>query len=775
MSEPESVDLPYFRYVLILFALAGLAWLLFGPLQSFVSANLQIAETVSSSVSSLEDGLVAHWTFDGDDINWADTSTEVKDVSGYSNDGNARGDIAQNSTTLGVLGQAMNFNGTTDYVQIADDTELGITDAMAISAWVKLDDNTPNTKQFIVSKRSGTTATANYRLLVDDGSTYDKGELYFSYYAASNWRHIRSNYLIPDTEWHNLTAVFDYANSEVVFYDNGVEVASPSITQNIVDYSGTDVHIGTDSSKTDFLAGDLDDVRIYNRTLTADEVKRLYKMGEGVKVATTPSEGTLTTGLVGHWTFDGNDIDWGDTSTEIKDSSGNGNDGNAQGSVGVDSPVIGPVGQALNMDKLASDYIDLVDNPLDFDDSDDLTISAWVRSTNVTSDQNIISDLISFAGSSPGYDMYFERSGSTYRPRCAYQDGTAGGSDEYVVNGTYTTAVDTWRHIVCVWDQDDADNTLLYINGEVDVASRSGTITAVGSLSNSYATRIGSRSGPTPGVYLDGDIDDVRIYNRALTADEVQQLYSMGEGTKISTTVKSANSPLETGLVGHWTFDGPDVRWQDTSSEIKDATANANDGNATTTMSPGASPVRGLFGQALTFDGAYDYIEFADDDIFSFTDGAGTDKPFSISAWIKPDGGANQSIITKFSPSSEWAFAISSSRLSMFLCHAPSCLTRIGRQDFSGMSPYTGEWTHVMATYSGSETSAGVKLYINGQRVDDTDLTSGSYTGMSNTASVVTLAGPPSAGLFSGEIDDVRVYDRELSATEVGMLYQVAQ
>ena len=75
--------------------------------------------------------------------------------------------------------------------------------------------------------------------------------------------------------------------------------------------------------------GSLDDVRIYNRTLSASEVKQLYLQGSSLKQNITPRKGTntgtysLDSGLVGHWTFDGKDTAWNSNTTQDKSGQGN--------------------------------------------------------------------------------------------------------------------------------------------------------------------------------------------------------------------------------------------------------------------------------------------------------------------------------------------------------------------------------------------------------------------------------------------------------------------
>ena len=95
------------------------------------------------------------------------------------------------------------------------------------------------------------------------------------------------------------------------------------------------------------------------------------------------------------------------------------------------------------------------------------------------------------------------------------------------------------------------------------------------------------------------------IYNRALSASEVQQLYGLGAGTHVNTS--SANlqrgSSLANGLVGYWTFDGSDI----SGSTVYDLSGNGNNGT-----NNGATPTIGKLGQALKFDGSSSYVNIPD-------------------------------------------------------------------------------------------------------------------------------------------------------------------
>jgi hypothetical protein len=144
-------------------------------------------------------------------------------------------------------------------------------------------------------------------------------------------------------------------------------------------YNGTaNAEIGR-SDGTALWNGAIDDVRIYNRALSADEIKRLYKIGGTARINTSiPGP---TNGLVGYWTFDGKDM----SGVQAYDRSGNGNHGTL-----TNGPMrrIGKIGQALEFD--GSD--DLVNGigGTSLNNLADITVSAWIKSYSFSQNQTIM-------------------------------------------------------------------------------------------------------------------------------------------------------------------------------------------------------------------------------------------------------------------------------------------------------------------------------------------------------------------------------------------------
>ena len=178
---------------------------------------------------------------------------------------------------------------------------------------------------------------------------------------------------------------------------------------------------------------------------------------------------------------------------------------------------------------------------------------------------------------------------------------------------------------------------------------------------------------------------------------------------------------------------------------------------------------------SMSFDGTNDYIDCGDSDDFSFGDGE-TDSPFSISAWIKMDDATRFRIASKFNSSSnnEYIFTTSGSDELGINLYDESLGGRIGRKYNTALTSYQGQWIHVACTYDGTSSSSGIKLYLNGSKVDDINSNSGSYTAMENTIQPLFI-GQQAGTYANGKIDEVGIFNVELTAQEVQDIYNATE
>jgi len=225
--------------------------------------------------------------------------------------------------------------------------------------------------------------------------------------------------------------------------------------------------------------------------------------------------------------------------------------------------------------------------------------------------------------------------------------------------------------------------------------------------------------------------------------------------------------PILRGCVGWWPLnDGA-------GTKVKDLSGNGNDG----TQSGGVSWASTEKGTAASFDGVDDYFEVSDTDDLSFTSG-GSDSPFSVSAWVYLNSSDGQMFIAKYESLSPWRgeWNLGSSGTKFYLqCVDGAPSTRIRRDTVDSLP--LSQWVLVTCVYDGTATDSSIALYVNGAAASSTALgQGGSYVSMDNTKAPFTIGtgvtGYATPYETDGLIQNVRVWDRALTATEVSRLYQ---
>jgi hypothetical protein len=318
--------------------------------------------------------------------------------------------------------------------------------------------------------------------------------------------------LFDTGEWRHWVGVWDTSN--IYFYIDGVLQASD--TKSATESSLLDAGIGTLNccALNDPFNGLIDDVRIYNRALSPTEIRRLYRLGGTAKIGVSnTSDKQLTNGLVGHWTFDAPDMA-GDIAYDVATTSNDGTLTNGP------TRTIGRIGQALEFDG-TNDFVD-IDGVVTSMRGTEGAISAWakfdlVRNLGNGTNRHVLATTNTGGGNGfvflgqvgvNGNDLF----GFRYR---------VGGGNAKAAEITDTTPFDdgTWRHWVGVWD---ATNLYFYVDGELQASN-----TKSGTETGHNAGAIGS-NGAGSASYFEGLIDDVRIYNRILSENEVRRLYNMG-------------------------------------------------------------------------------------------------------------------------------------------------------------------------------------------------------------------------------------------------------
>ncbi len=639
--------------------------------------------------------LVGHWKLD--ETSGSSIADSAGSNTGTWNDG--ADDDVTGETITGQIGTALDFDGSDDYIEIADDNSLDITGGVTIAAWIQYSSGPSGG---IVCKQDATNSNdANYCLhIYSGGYAFSVGDGSGAQYARSG--------ISVDTSWHHVVGTADGSN--IILYEDGAEIYREAQTRTLT-ASTVPLYIGTWDVSDSNSAPDIniDDARVYDGVMTADQVYDLY----------------LETSQVGHWTLD-------ETSgTTASDSSDSGNDGAMSGGLdaGSDS-VAGQDGTALDFD--GNDYITAGAAATNIDDvfSGGGTIAYWIYPTSWGTFGRVLDK--SDSGSFPPNSGWHSQ-GTSERVLLAHAFSTTYGMWQ-VTEGL--VPINQWTHVAIAYDSSSsANDPIFYINGELASSAEVGTPVGTAVSDASDPVTIGARQGGAGNFYT-GRIDDVQMYQTVLTASEVSNLYG------------------GFNLVAHWEMD-----------EVSGSTIVDSQGSNDGTWSDGVDndvtgeSVTGAMETAITFDGSDDYVQIPDDNSLDIT------STITVAAWVRHIGGDNGGIVCKQNASTSnnanYCLYISNSSTYSFSLGDGS-----GAQYVESSTVPDTDWHHFAATADGTN----VTLYLDGvQFYQETQ--SRSLTASSVDLYMGTWEAGTSTRSTNSSIDDARIYSNALSPKQIWQLY----
>ena len=660
-------------------------------------------------------GLVGHWSFDSGDV----SGTTVLDQSGNGNNGTTVSDPKQ---IPGKLGQALSFNGSSSVV-----VNSFPINTLTLSAWIRTTQivGSSGSAQIINRDTTGGNNSRDWQFRIQGSPAVPTIILFNTGGAIAG---VVASTTVNDGKWHLVTATWDGAT--IRMYVDGKASGSPASFSGTLN-SGSPLLFAEASGITggSNFNGTIDDVRIYDRALSASDVEQLYNEGDAVHDSSPTS--LVPNGLVGYWTFDGANTNW--TANTTADVSGHGNTGTLVGMAPATSAVLGRVGQAYSFNG-TNQYIAL-GNVLNFATSP-YTVSMWAQHRLL-------------AGG--WYTRMFSVEGNSGTCASIATDVNNNNLISFAVNtkvglGVSVTNASQWHYYTMTWD---GTTMTVYVDGV-----KQGTSSATGGTFNCLSTVDIGRYAAAAMDYYSGSIDDVRIYNRALSATEVKQLYNAGAvGTTIDTAPAQALSGG--GLVGYWPFDGSQMNWA--SNLALDASGNGNNGTLVN-MTP-ANAVMGVIGQALSFNGTSQSVSIPTfNSTFTYC---------TMTAWIKPaalPSGWNGIVFSRDGLSKLGGLSFNTTN------ELSWNWDNNGWSWASGLYAPINQWS--LVTLVITPTSATIYLGSGGKLISATD----PYANPAQVLDNLYIGQDTYGGrFFNGSIDDVRIYNRALSASEVKQLYNLGR
>ena len=774
-------------------------------------------------------------------------------VGWWRGEGNANDSAGANNGSLspsgasyanGEVGQGFSFDGTNGFAQIPDSATLKPAN-VTVEAWVWLDPSHPagqGGEQIVFKKNTWSAWFEGYSLLkvtIDNGDGTSSDRFQFCVSRYGDQVAINSQTIAQRGVWYHVAATYD--GNQSVLYINGVAEASAT-PGFALDYDTTPVYIGTSGTWAPYLsmfAGIIDEASIYNRALSPNEIRSIYLAGSFGKCPLGPPPPPppatnctpAASGLVGWWKGEGN----------ANDSAG-ANNGSLSSSGA--SYIDGKVGQGFMFDG-TNGYVQVPDaaalKPTN------VTVEAWVwldpSLPSGRGHEQIVFKKNPQSAWFEGYDLKKATlEDATHSDH--FQFVVSRGSDQVIINSKTIAQRGVWYHVAATYD---GSQSVLYVNGVAEASATAG-------FALDYDTTplyIGTTGTWAP--YLNmfgGTIDEVSIYDRALSPSELQSIYLAGSSGKCPVGVPPTivTQPVSTtNLVGdtvsfnvaatgtqplsyQWIFSGANLNGATSSnltlsnvqlsqagnysvvvtnlygvatSSVASLTVdlppppppatnctptpsglvgwwrgegNANDsaGANNGSLSPsGASYTDGKVGQGFWFDGANGFVQIPD---------AAALKPANVSveAWVwldpsHPAGQGGEQIVFKKNTWSAWFEGYSLLKVTIDNRNGTSsdrfqfCVSRYGNQVAinSKTIAQRGVWYHVAATYDGNQSI----LYVNG--VAEASATPGFALDYDTTPVYIGTSGTwaPYLSMFAGIIDEVSIYNRALSPSEIQSIY----
>jgi hypothetical protein len=666
------------------------------------SSNLVAYYPMDDNLTSIipaDSTLEGYWDF----IESSGSGAYIEDKSTNSNDGTPNGSTYSN----GKIDGGRTFNGSTDYINIPNDSSLTFerTDSFSLEMWFKADGSISST-QSILSKMNITDENG-YEIFIYNNDIW--------FLLSSTWDTnciavYADGVTVTDGSWHHIVTTYDGTSSAsgVTMYIDG---SSRTLTTYRNNLSATTVESNpvTIGARTGglYFDGDVDEVGIYSKELTSAEASVRYKAG-----------------------------------LEIRDSSGNNNSAAPYGTNVID----GKFQDARRFDG-TNDYIS-TSADIDYGTGTQITVAAWISFHNCTGSDGVcyIVSKNQYNGATP-YTLLVSSSGQI---RIAIQ-GSSVNSIEGFNDGKWHYAVGTLN----------GTTASIYVDGHLQA---SGTVSPA---SNDEYIVIGSDDADSTYRPFNGAIDEVEIYDVALTASQIYAKFLEGSSQSVINTKTAAlsiegDNALEIDIqydfvdgntAGYWHLDES----SGSGAYLLDESYNGNNG----TPSGTTYSANGKYNGARYFDGVDDTIttslDTAADSLY-----AASGYTWTVECWFNytsglTDDGVLVGLGGGTGTSATFALFIDTSNQLRSVIRGTYTTLETGVND--------GKWNHIAVTWNGSNGY----YYYNG--VYGGSLSIGTVSVQSHTVSF-GASGSGTIKYFEGYLDEIKISDVARSSAEIRQSYR---
>lgn len=632
-----------------------------------------------SAASAFAQTPVANYTFSGN----------AQDESANGNDAAVNGAMLTQDR-FGWANSAFNFDGVQSFVEAPNSAALN-SNYTTVAFWVKVNALPAQGEAFLLSFGGW---QERFKI-----SLPNHGKPVWTTNNSSGISDMDSgdgNTLVPGV-WKHVTFVHDGAKD--IIYMNGVQVAEKNVTGTM---NSTTKPLGIGYNPIDvanYFNGVLDEVMIFNSALSAVQIAALYALQN-----TTP---TVSQGLVASYAFSNNALDataYGNHGQTKDVTSTTGRFGfgySAYAFNGASSEIT-----AGNSAQLNSSYT---------------SVSFWVKPNALPASGEVF--LLSFGG----WQERFKISVPNHGKPVWTTNNSSGISDMDSGDGN-TLVPGEWKHLVFIHD---GTNDKIFMNGAL-VASK-----AVAGTMNSTTKPFGiGYNAVDGGNWFDGQIDEVQVYNYALSNADVTNLY----------TAQNTFPGAVTDLVAEYKFAG----------NTDDATQFGN--HATTGGAQTAKDRFGYGSNAYHFAGA--------DSVLAANSVQLNSDYTTISFWVNPDelpATGEVYLLSNGGWQQRWKISLPNHGKPVFTTNYENGISDM--DSGAGNELTVGTWKHVVMVHDGTKD----KIFVNGVLANSKDV----LGKLNRTKYPLGIGNNPidAGNYFKGSLDDIQIYNRALSDAEVAALY----
>ena len=641
--------------------------------------------------------------------------------------------------TPGFSGLGLATDGTNNVgglrVPASSALDVGVRNGLTIDAWIK-----PSAVSLTISDQDpivefadgGSNVGVQLWISIGPPAGGGPGSVFANLLDINNDSHFISsapNLVVANT-WQHVAVSYDKLTGLAVLYLNGITVAQTNLG-TFTPHTAFDMFIGRRPASfgPQSFTGSIDEVAIYNRNLSPDEMQSIFRAGAAGKCASAANSGCVSVGgAVGWWPLNGNTADLVGTNAGVL--------------VGNPAFTNGFIGQTLFFDG-TNDAVRVPVSPsLNIGASNGFTFEAWINVPNISRRNPVFEfdDGTRFAG--PFLFVSANTPGSLH-------------GDLTDINNTPHTFISppnlfgagVWTHIAITYNRTNGIGTL-YVNGASVHQQNLGTFT----LRTTGDLFIGQRAAVGAEEAFEGLIDEPGVYARELTQSEIQSIFLSGVSGKCADH-PGVNCASPSGLASWWRLDANTFDFVGTSAGI---------------ISGNPMFTNGLVGQALAFDGTDDLVRMP----ASATLNVGTNEGFTIEGWI------NVPTVTRRGPIFEWndgstilpgphLWVSATSVGSLFASIVDT--SNVAHQIVSPPNLLVANtWQHVALSYN-RITGIGA-LHLNGANVQQQNL--GTFTPKTGIDFFLGHRATPSfLESLEGLIDEPGLYRRALTDSEIQSIF----